>query len=43
MAVRIVDDNFGHNRLLGMSRQKLATRLIASRGELAKLIGWYGR
>ncbi|MFO0809441.1 MAG: YkgJ family cysteine cluster protein [Gemmataceae bacterium] len=43
MAVRIVDDNFGHNRLLGMQRQRFATRILASRGELAKLIAWYGR
>lgn len=43
LAVRITDDNFGHNKLLGMHRQRWATRLLASRGELAKLIAWYSR
>ncbi len=43
LAVRIVDDNFGHNRLLGMQRQRWATRVLASRGELMKLIAWYGQ
>jgi lysine-N-methylase len=42
-ALRIVDDNFGYNRLLGTKRQRMATRLLASRGELAKLIAWYSR
>jgi lysine-N-methylase len=42
-AVRMVDDNFGYNRLLGYSRQRLGTRLLAGRGELAKLIAWYSR
>jgi len=43
LAVRIVDDNFGFNKLLGSARQKIALRLLASRGELPKLIAWYGR
>jgi lysine-N-methylase len=42
-ALRIVDDNFGYNRLLGTRRQRLSTRLLASRGELTKLIAWYSR
>lgn len=42
-ALRIVDDNFGYNRLLGTRRQRLSTQLLASRGELAKLIAWYAR
>lgn len=42
-ALRIVDDNFGYNKLLGMSRQKFALRLLASRGELPRLVAWYGR
>jgi lysine-N-methylase len=42
-ALRIVDDNFGYNRLLGTQRQRLSTRLLASRGELTKLIAWYSR
>jgi lysine-N-methylase len=43
LALRIVDDNFGYNRLLGSTRQRFSTRLLASRGELARLIAWYGR
>jgi lysine-N-methylase len=43
LAVRIVDDNFGFNKLLGNARQKFALRLLATRGELSKLIAWYGR
>jgi lysine-N-methylase len=43
LAVRIVDDNFGFNKLLGSARQKAALRLLAARGELPKLIAWYGR
>jgi lysine-N-methylase len=42
-ALRIVDDNFGYNRLLGTRRQKMGTRLLAARGELTKLIAWYSR
>ncbi len=42
-ALQIVDDNFGYNRLLGTRRQRLSTRLLASRGELTKLIAWYSR
>jgi lysine-N-methylase len=43
LAVRIVDDNFGFNKLLGSARQKFALRLLAARGELPKLIAWYGK
>jgi lysine-N-methylase len=42
-AVRIVDDNFGFNPLLGSSRQMFALRLLGKRGELPRLIAWYGR
>ena len=42
-AVRAVDDNFGFNKLLGMGRQKFALRLLAARGELPRLVAWYGR
>jgi lysine-N-methylase len=42
-ALRIVDDNFGYNGLLGSRRQRLSTRLLASRGELTKLIAWYSQ
>ena len=43
MAVRIVDDNFGFNKLLGSTRQRFALRLLSSRGELSKLVAWYGK
>jgi lysine-N-methylase len=43
LAVRMVDDNFGFNKLLGSARQKFALRLLGSRGELTKLVAWYGR
>jgi lysine-N-methylase len=43
LAVRMVDDNFGFNKLLGSSRQKFALRLLGSRGELSKLVAWYGK
>jgi lysine-N-methylase len=42
-AVRMADDNFGFNPLLGSLRQKFALRMLAQRGELPKLIAWYGR
>ena len=42
-AVRIVDDGFGFNPLLGTPRQVRATRLLADRGELARLAAWYAR
>jgi lysine-N-methylase len=42
-AVRMVDDNFGFNPLLGSVRQKTALRMLATRGELPRLVGWYGR
>jgi lysine-N-methylase len=42
-AVRMVDDNFGFNPLLGSARQKFALRLLASRGDLPRLVAWYGR
>lgn len=42
-ALRIVDDNFSFNKLLGLGRQKFALKLLANRGELAKLIAWYSK
>lgn len=42
-AVRMVDDNFGFNPLLGSVRQRFALRLIAGRGDLPRLVAWYGR
>ncbi len=43
MAVRIVDDNFGFNPLLGRARQKFALSLLGKRGELPRLVAWYGK
>jgi lysine-N-methylase len=43
LAVRIVDDSFGFNKLLGSGRQAWATQVLADRGELERLIAWYGR
>jgi lysine-N-methylase len=42
-ALRLVDDNFGFNKLLGVGRQKFALRLLGSRGELPRLVAWYAR
>ena len=42
-ALRIVDDNFGYNRLLGLQRLRMGIRLLVARGELSKLIAWYSR
>jgi lysine-N-methylase len=42
-AVRMVDDNFGFNPLLGSIRQKFALRMLGNRGDLPKLVAWYGR
>jgi lysine-N-methylase len=42
-ALGIVDDHFGFNRALRARRHRLAVRLLASRGELARLIAWYSR
>jgi lysine-N-methylase len=43
LAVRVVDDNFGFNPLLGQVRQKWALGVLRFRGELARLVAWYGR
>lgn len=42
-ATRMVDDNFGFNKLLGADRQTWAVRTLSDRGELAKLVAWYAR
>lgn len=42
-AVRVVDDNFGYNPLLGAGRQAWAVHTLSERGELARLVAWYGR
>jgi lysine-N-methylase len=43
LAVSLVDDHFGFNRILGTPRQRLAFRILARTGELSRLIAWYGR
>src|SRR5262249_25953854 len=42
-AVRIVDANYGFNRLLGLRRQRLGLWLLTRRQDLDKLIAWYSR
>jgi lysine-N-methylase len=42
-ALRIVDDNFGYNPLLGARRQLSAARMLARRGDIARLVAWYSR
>lgn len=43
IAIRTIDDNFGFNPLLGSSKQIWALKMLATRGDLPKLIAWYGR
>lgn len=42
-AVRMADDNFGYNSVLGTARQHRAVRILAERGELTRLTAWYSR
>lgn len=42
-ALRLVDDSFGFNKLLGSGRQNWAVGTLAGRGEIARLIAWYSR
>jgi lysine-N-methylase len=41
-ALRIVDDSFGYHPLLGSARQKMAIRILSFRGEIERLVAWYG-
>ncbi|MCX7700149.1 MAG: YkgJ family cysteine cluster protein [Gemmataceae bacterium] len=43
LALRIVDDSFGYHPLLGTARQRLSLRILSFRGEIPRLIAWYGR
>ena len=43
LALRIIDDNFGYNPLLGTARQSWAVRILRDRGELDRLSAWYSR
>jgi lysine-N-methylase len=42
-ALSIVDDHFGFNRVLATRRQRISFHILASRGELGRLIAWYSR
>jgi lysine-N-methylase len=42
-ALTIVDDHVGFNRVLRGLRQRLSFRILASTGQLARLIAWYSR
>lgn len=41
-AMSIVDDHFGYNKMLATPAYRLMTKILGSRGEIAKLIYWYG-
>jgi lysine-N-methylase len=41
--MRIVDDNFGFNPLLGSRRQQIALRMMNIKQEIPRLIAWYAR
>jgi lysine-N-methylase len=43
LAVGLVDDHFGFNRLLGSRRQRLSSNILARTGELNALVAWYSR
>ncbi len=42
-ALSIVDDHFATNPALKKGRYQFAQRLLAGRGEIVRLIAWYGR
>jgi lysine-N-methylase len=42
-ALTVVDDHFGFNPVLASLRQRLSFRILAGKGELARLIAWYSR
>ncbi len=42
-AIQLVDDHFGGDRMLGLPHIRHLQRTIAERGELEKLVAWYGR
>lgn len=42
-ALTVVDDHFGFNRVLASFRQRVAFRILASTGELSRLMAWYSR
>ena len=42
-AMSLVDDQFGGNPMLGFPHVRLLVRIMGERGELEKLVAWYGR
>jgi hypothetical protein len=42
-ALSIVDDHFGYNKMLGSPVYRLMHRILGGRGEIDRLIRWYGR
>ena len=42
-ALSIVDDHFGYNKMLGTAVYRLMHRILGGRGEIDRLIRWYGR
>jgi lysine-N-methylase len=43
VALTMVDDHFGYNRVLKSQRQRIGFKLLARTGELSRLIAWYSR
>jgi lysine-N-methylase len=43
LALTVVDDHVGFNRVLASFRQRLSFTILARRGEIARLIAWYSR
>lgn len=42
-AIQIVDDHFGGNPMLGLPHIRFLQQTLAQRGELDKLVAWYGQ
>ncbi len=42
-ALTVVDDHFGYNPVLRTSRLRFMQKTLGRRGDLARLIAWYGR
>lgn len=43
LAIQLVDDHFGGDPMLGLPHIRVLQRTLAERGELEKLVAWYGR
>ena len=42
-AIQVVDDHFGGDQMLALPHVRFAMLTLAERGELEKLVAWYGR